>query len=123
MCPERSEPLHLRQILNRHPRSVGTVLARAQQLADVNRALRDWCNEPWIRHVRLANLRDGTVVIFVASAPALIPLRNRTSDLLAWLETRFRLGCTRLEMRVRPPVPETTGRVYRPARDQRKPSG
>jgi hypothetical protein len=128
MCPDRSEPLQLRQILkatspSAGPRAVGAILARAQLLADINRALRDWCNEPWIRHVRLANLRGDTVVVYVASAPALIPLRSRASDLLAWLEARFRLGCTRLETKVRPPVPDTATRVYRSARVQRKPSG
>jgi hypothetical protein len=128
MCPDRSEPLQLRQILNpaspsAGSRSVGAVLARAQQLASINRALRDWCDEPWIRHIRLANLRDHTVVIYAASASALIPLRQRSGDLLAWLEARFQLGCTRMEAKVRPLPSDTTARVYRSARVQRKPSG
>lgn len=105
------------------PRSAAALLARAQQLANINRALSDWCNEHWIRHVRLANLRGPTVVIYVASACALIPLRRHSSELLAWLEARFQLGCTRIEAKVRPPVPDTTARVYRSARAQRKPSG
>jgi hypothetical protein len=128
MCPDRSDPLQLRQILNpaspsAGPRPVGAVLARAQQLTDINRVLRDWCDEPWIRHVRLANLRGNTVVIYVASASALIPLRHRSSDLLDWLQARFQLGCTRMDAKVRPPVPDATVRVYRSARVQRKPSG
>lgn len=103
MCSDRTEPRNLRQILNQHPRSVGALLERAQQLSDINRSLRDWCGEPWIRHIRIANLRGDTIVIYAASATALIPLRRQSRSLLAWLETRYRLGCTRIETKVRPP--------------------
>ena len=123
MCPERTDPLPLRQFLNQHTPPAGALLARAQRLAQINRALRDWCDEPWVRHVRIANMRGDTVVAYVASAPALIPLRGHGPSLLAWLQKHHQCACTRIEMKVRPIPADATARVYRPVAVQRKPSG
>lgn len=122
MCPERTDPLPFRQILNQRAAPAGALLARAQRIAEINRALRDWHDEPWIRHVRIANLRGETVVIYVASAPALIPLQRRGPSLLAWLQSRYQIACTRIETKVRPLPPDATARVYRSASVQRKAS-
>nr|WP_240954251.1 DciA family protein [Solimonas marina] len=79
-------------------------LPQVRQLADINRALPSWCAEPWVRHLRVANVRRQTVVVYSASAAALIPLRHRSKDLLHWLNDHYRLSCTRIETKVRPPL-------------------
>jgi len=99
------DPLSVKQLMHRLPNSSDTPwLARLQCLTDINRALPLWCDEPWIRQIRIANVRDRTVVIFSASASALVPLRHRSGSLLDWLNDRFRLSCTRIETKVRPPT-------------------
>lgn len=122
MCPERTDPLPLRQILNQQAPPAGALLARARYIAEINRCLHDWHDAPWVRYVRIANLRGDTVVIYVASAPALVPLQRLGPSLLAWLQSRYQIACTRIEMKVRPLPPDTTGRVYRSATVQRKAS-
>lgn len=111
MCSDRTEPRNLRQILSHGPEAAGGLLARTQRLADINRALRDWCDEPWVDHVRVANIRGETVILYASSAPALLRLRHHTRSLLAWLNARYPLRCTRIESKVRPPVTGANGRV------------
>ena len=123
MRSRRNEPRNLRQVLSQSPQSLGGVLERARRLSDINREMRDWCDEPWVRQIRIANLRGDTVVLYSASASALVPLRHHSRSLLAWLKTRYQLSCTRVETKVRPPVAEVRAGVYRPAPRSRKPSG
>lgn len=80
----------------------GPLLQRANLLAKMNRSLQHWCNEAWIQHVRIANVRDDVVIIYSASAAALVPLRSRQSELLAYLNAGFGLGCQRVEAKTRP---------------------
>ncbi|HEX4895286.1 MAG TPA: hypothetical protein VFV11_03030 [Solimonas sp.] len=98
------DPLLLNQWLSQTPSGPGDVLSRARRLEELNRALRDWSSEAWITQIRLVNIRGETLVLYSASAAALIPLRTRSGALLAWLNDRYQLGCTRLETRVRPPT-------------------
>lgn len=123
MRSDRNDPRNLRQILSQTPQALGGVLERARRLADINRALRDWCDEPWVHQIRIANVRGDTVVLYSASASALVPLRHHSRSLLAWLKTRYQLSCTRIETKVRPPVAELRAGVYRPGPRTRKPSG
>ncbi|MFP5304951.1 MAG: hypothetical protein ACLGI7_03895 [Gammaproteobacteria bacterium] len=123
MRSDRSEPRNLRQVLSQTQPNLGGTLERARQLADINRALRDWCDDAWVHQVRLANVRGDTAVLYSASASALVPLRHHSRSLLAWLNTRYHLSCTRIEAKVRPPATDVTAAVYRPAPRSRKPSG
>ena len=111
MCSDRTEPRNLRQILSHSPPSAGGILERARRLADINRALPDWCDEPWIHQIRIANVRSDTVVLYASTAPALLRLRHRGRSLLAWLNARYLLSCTRIESKVRPPATRAAGRV------------
>lgn len=95
------DPQSLDQCLKRMAATAS--LTRAGQLAAINRTLSQWCAEPWVRQIRIANLRDQTVVVFSASAAALVPLRHRSQAFLGWLKDHHRLDCTRLEAKVRPP--------------------
>src|SRR3546814_3792850 len=68
------------QCLDLAPAKTGFAwLSQVQQLADINRSLPSWCAEPWVRQIRVANIRGQTVVVFSASASALVPLRHRSS--------------------------------------------
>lgn len=96
------DPQSLEQLLKRMP-GVGS-LTRAQHLAVINRSLPYWCAEPWIAQIRVANLRNRTVVVFSGSAAALVPLRHRGQAFLDWLKNHHGLDCDRLEAKVRPPV-------------------
>lgn len=102
MSPNQNEGRPLQLWLNAQPKSINDVLSRAHRLAEINSALKHWSDEPWLAHVRVANVRNGTVVLFSASAAALVPLRYCTQELLAWLNQRFQLNCSRLETKVRP---------------------
>ena len=88
--------------LRQQPAEVRSLLNRARLIADMNRALPSWSAEPWISLIRIANVRDETLVIHAYSATALIPLRYRKQQLLAWLNDRFQLKCDKLEAKVRP---------------------
>lgn len=82
--------------------SVGTLLERARLLEAVNHTLTQWCDDPWIRQIRLVNLRGDTVVIYADNAAALSMLRHRSRSFLSWLNARHALGATRLHCQVRP---------------------
>ena len=98
------DPQSVNQLLQRFPQKGGQAwAAQLQRLTDINRSLPLWCDEPWVRQIRVANIRDRTVVVFSASASALVPLRHRSGSLLLWLNDHFRLSCTKIETKVRPP--------------------
>lgn len=83
--------------------SAGVLLARAQRLAEVNRALQtQWASEPWVQSLRVANIRGNTIVIYAQTATAMVPLRYRREALLAFLNQRFGLRCTDIDAKVRP---------------------
>jgi hypothetical protein len=105
MSPSQNEGLLLKQWLDSQPRRLNDLLSHAHRLADINRALAQWSTEPWLAQVRVANIREGAVILFSSSAAALVPLRYRSQELLTWLNERFHLGCTRVETKVRPALP------------------
>lgn len=102
MPPFPHDPLPLQQWLSHQPGELRVLLARAQQLADINKALQQWNSEPWLAQIHLANIRNDTLVIFSSSAAALVVLRNRQKALLDFINQRFHLTCTLIEAKVRP---------------------
>jgi len=104
MIPDSREPKSVKQLPSHDEQSIGSLLRRAQLLADINRTLSQWSPEPWVARIRLANVRDDTAVVYATSAAALVQLRHRSRSLLAWLNDRHHLHCTRIEAKVLPPV-------------------
>lgn len=104
MHSDQPEPQDLRPLLTQQSLTAGELLKRAQQLADINHALREWCDAPWVQQIRVANIRDRTVILYCANASALVPFRQHSRSLLAWLQTRYGLQCTSVETKVRPPA-------------------
>ena len=98
------DALSLKQCLGQGTLASAPALERARLLSELGRALRSWSHEPWMSQIRIANIRGDTLVIYSASAAALIPLRHRSEALLLWLNDRYQLNCTRLEAKVRPPL-------------------
>lgn len=92
----------LKQCLLQGDETLGATLNRARWLADIGGSLSEWTQEPWIKEIRIANVRDGTIVLYTTSAAALVPLRHRSQALLAWLNARHHLRCTRIDVAVRP---------------------
>lgn len=96
------DPRSLKHCLLQGGSALDVTLSRARWLADIGQSLSQWTHEPWIKEIRLANIRDETLVLYTASAAAMVPLRHRGDALLAWLNNRHQLRCTRLEIHVRP---------------------
>jgi len=90
------------QWLSHQPTGVRDVLDRARLIADITRELHLWSPEPWIRQIRVANIRNDTLIVYATSATVLVQLRYRRQSLLSWLNQRFQLGCTEVEAKVRP---------------------
>ncbi|QHS10254.1 hypothetical protein [Sinimarinibacterium sp. NLF-5-8] len=106
MRSDRTQPRDFGQILIQTPQSIGGLLARAQHISRLNQSLAaTWRDEPWIHHVRIANLRRNTVVIYVTSAAAMIPLRRHKAALLHWIQNVHRLPCTHIQISVCPAIP------------------
>ena len=90
--------------LRQQPNPLRDLIERAERLAALDDALRQWTQEPWFQSIRLANIRGDTVVLFASNAAALVPLRYRQQELLNFLRDSLKLSCTRLETKVRPSV-------------------
>ncbi|HEY0973103.1 MAG TPA: DciA family protein [Solimonas sp.] len=103
------DALTLRQCLGQQPLALTQTFERARRLSEISLALRDWSPEPWMSQIRVANIRGDTLVIYSASAAALVPLRHRSAALLSWLNDRYQLTCTRLDAKVRPPLADAKG--------------
>lgn len=98
--------------MNTDPKSIGALLfgpdSQAAKLLDhaeamlkYQRALEDWAVEYAIGALRVANLREGTLIIHADNGSALTALRFRQTSLLAFLQTRG-YQCTEIEAKVAP---------------------
>lgn len=96
------DPQPLAHWMDRSSPEGGDWLGRLRKLQAINQSLPQWCNEPWVRQLRVANIRGQTVVVYSASATALVPLRHRGNAFLRWLKDHHRLDCQRLQLSVRP---------------------
>jgi hypothetical protein len=85
------------------PSPLRTLLARADQLAALQRALREILHEPWAQALRVANLRGPLLILHADHAGAATALRHRQAGLIAALNQRLDLQLSGLEIKVRPP--------------------
>lgn len=88
--------------LNDPDSSLGSLLARAGQLAQIQSAIRDWAGEPLASSLTVANERDGILIIYAASAAALTQVRFRQQELIHFLQQRLGLASTKLEVKINP---------------------
>jgi len=80
---------------------VGELLRRARWLAEIDQIFRDWVPAPIARAMRVANFRDGIIVIYVDSAAALTQLRYSEQELLQVLTQRLKPPCKKLEIKIK----------------------
>ena len=86
-----------------HPDSpVQGLLRQAGRLEGIQKMLRDWAREPLASSLRIANERDGVVVVYVDSAAAHTQLRYRQQDMLQVLRDGLGKPQLKLEIKMRP---------------------
>jgi hypothetical protein len=78
------------------------LLARAGRLAEIQTAIRDWAGEPLASSLTIANERDGSLVVYAASAAALLQVRYKQQELIQFLQGRLGLTSTKLEVKIYP---------------------
>ena len=88
--------------LNEPGSSLHSLLSRAGQLAEIQSAIRDWAGEPLASSLMIANERDGTLIIYAASAAALTQVRYRQQELIHFLRQRLGLAFTKVEVKINP---------------------
>lgn len=81
---------------------VQQALDQAAQLAQANRAFREWLREPWANDVRFASYSGDTAVVFAAHAAAATLLRYRAPSIVAFVRERLNPACTELQIKVQP---------------------
>jgi hypothetical protein len=78
------------------------LMARAGRLADIQTAIRAWAGEPLASSLTIANERDGVLVLYAASAAALLQVRYKQQELIQFLRERLNLASTKLEVKIHP---------------------
>ncbi|MEM1412494.1 MAG: DUF721 domain-containing protein [Pseudomonadota bacterium] len=87
-------------------RGLGGLLARAQQLDQLDRAVAAHLGPKLAPHVRVANVRQGTLILMTPVAPIATRLRMEASTLLARLKASYPDTFNGLEVRVTPDLPD-----------------
>jgi len=107
-----SEARSLGACLNDAGWQAGRLLARADRLLRIESALREWLADPRLaRSLRIANERDGRLVVYAASAAAATLLRYRQQELIQFLRLKLGLDATSIEVKIRPPAPGGDSRI------------
>jgi len=86
--PQEPEARGIGACLNDPSFPASRILERARMLADFQSALREWAGAPLAASLRIANERDGTLVVFADSASAATVLRYRQQELVQFLRRR-----------------------------------
>lgn len=82
--------------------SLHKLMARAAQLTEIQTLIRDWAGEPLASSLSVANERDGTLIIYAASAAALTQVRYKQQELIQFLHQRLGLASTKIEVKINP---------------------
>ena len=82
--------------------SVQKLMARAAQLTEIQALIRDWAGEPLASSLSVANERDGTLVVYAASAAALTQVRYKQQELIQFLHQRLGLTSKKIEVKINP---------------------
>lgn len=85
--------------------SVHKLMARARQLTEIQALIRDWAGEPLASSLSVANERDGTLIIYAASAAALTQVRYKQQELIQLLHQRLGLTSKKIEVKIYPAAP------------------
>jgi hypothetical protein len=100
--PREPDAIGIGACLNDPGSSLHKLLARAAQLTEIQTAIRDWAGEPLASSLTVANERDGTLVVYAASAAALTQVRYKQQELIQFLQQRLGLTSKKLEVKINP---------------------
>ncbi len=100
--PMPTDARKLSDWLHRQSGALQEVLSHTDQLAQVNRAFREWLREPWADTVRIATLDGETTVIYVSDATAATLLRFRAPAIIAFVREHWNPACADLQIKVQP---------------------
>lgn len=93
------------EIASGDDRGLAGLLARAQQLERLDRALAARLDERYAPHVRVANVRNGVLILATPVAPIATRLRMEAPALLEALRNAYPGTLNSLEIRVTPDLP------------------
>ena len=88
--------------LNGGRSTVRSLLTRAAMLREVQQCLRRHFDAPWARQLRVANIRDATLVVYVDNAASLTRVRFLEARILGVVRDELRHTVLKLEAQVRP---------------------
>jgi hypothetical protein len=100
--PREPDAVGIGSFLNDSGSALQPLLARAGRLAEIQTAIRDWAGEPLASSLTIANERDGILVVYAASAAALLQVRFKQQELIQFLHERLGLASTKLEVKINP---------------------
>ncbi len=100
-----TRPRAATEIARSSKRGLSGLLKRARHLEAIDRALADTLDPRHAPHVRVANVRDGRLILATPVAPIAQRLRMEQSRLLASLQSAFPGEFQSLEVRVTPDLP------------------
>lgn len=86
-------------------RGLGGLLARARRLDRIDRALAAALDPRHAPHVRVANVRDGKLILATPVAPIAQRIKMEAPRLLETLRREFRDDFSQLEVMVTPDLP------------------
>lgn len=82
--------------------SLHKLMTRVAQLTEIQTLIRDWAGEPLASSLSVANERDGTLIIYAASAAALTQVRYKQQELIQFLHQRLDLTSKNIEVKISP---------------------
>lgn len=91
--------------LDRTPPLVRDLLGRARRLVEIERVIHAWAQAPLSNSLRVANVRDGVLVLLIENAAAYTAIRYRQQELLEVLRQRLGMTIRKVEMKTVPAVP------------------
>jgi len=97
-----SDARKLSDWLHRQSGALQEILSHTDRLVEVNRAFRDWLNEPWTDAVRIAAFDDDSVVVHARDAATATLLRFRAPAVVAYVREHLNPACTKLQISVQP---------------------
>jgi hypothetical protein len=95
--------------LDNAPSGLRDLLGRARQLAEIDSAVRDWAGTPLNQHLRVANVRQGALVIYIENAAAYTALRYRQQELLERLRQQCKITISKIEIKTMPSPQKPSG--------------
>lgn len=101
----KAAPRAATEIAGADTRGLGALLLRARRLERLDQALERALDPRHAPHVRVANVRDGALILATPVAPIATRLRMEAPRLLEALRGQLPAEVSRLEVRVTPDLP------------------